>query len=146
MSVTIEDTKGMGNKAEIVIISEFIKVGITVSIPFGNNEVYDLIIDTKLGFKSVQVKHGTYRNGCVVADIRHRKGYDKKKYDTYDGKVDYIAVWCEELDTCYLLDMNDCNGKTCLNLRIDLPKNNSCISTIIWAKDYEFKSKVLSLK
>ena len=72
MSVTIEDTKGMGNKAEIVIISEFIKVGIAVSIPFGNNEVYDLIIDTKLGFKSVQVKHGTYRNGCVVADIRHR--------------------------------------------------------------------------
>lgn len=146
MSVTIEDTKGMENRAEIVIISEFIKAGIAVSIPFGNNEVYDLIIDTKLGFKSVQVKHGTYRNGCVVADIRHRKGYDKKKYDTYDGKVDYIAVWCEELNTCYLLDMNECNGKTSLNLRIDLPKNNSCISTIIWAKNYEFKDKILSLK
>ena len=146
MSAAVENTKEIGNRAEIVIISEFIKSGIAVSIPFGNNEAYDLVIDASSGFKSVQVKHGIYKNGCVVADIRHRKGYDKRKYDTYDDKVDYIAVWCEELDTCYLLDMNDCNGRTTLNLRVDLPKNNSCISTIVWAKDYEFKTKVKSLK
>ena len=97
--------KSMGNKAEIVIISEFIKNDIPVSIPFGQNEPYDLVIETNHGFKSVQIKHGTYRNGCVVADIRHRTGFSKIAYTTYDGKVDYIAVWCEELDTCYLLSI-----------------------------------------
>lgn len=145
MSKVIDDTKGMGNKAEIVIMSEFIKHGIAVSIPFGNNEAYDLVIDTKQGFKSVQVKHGSIHNGCVLADIRHRKGYDKIKYDTYDGKVDYIAIWCEEIDSCYLIDIAECNGKTRLNLRIEAPKNNSCISTIVWAKDYVFHDKVMSL-
>lgn len=142
----MDSPKNMRNKAEIVVISEFIKNDIPVSIPFGQNEPYDLVIDTKYGFKSVQVKHGTYRNGCVVVDIRHRIGYSKIEYSTYDGKADYIAIWCEELNTCYLLDIKECNGKTNLRLRIDNPKNNSCISTIVWAKDYEFSNKVLLLK
>lgn len=84
----MESPKNMGNKAEIVIMSEFIKNGIPVSVPFGQNEPYDLVIDTKYGFKSVQIKHGTYRNGCVTADIRHKIGFSKKKYSTYDGKTD----------------------------------------------------------
>ena len=138
--------KNIGNKAEIVIISEFIKNDIPVSIPFGQNEPYDLIIETKYGFKSVQIKHGTYRNGCVIADIRHRTGFSKISYSTYDGKVDYIAIWCEKLDTCYLLSIDECQGKTMLSLRIDNPKNNSCISTIVWAKDYIFNNKVFLLK
>lgn len=142
----MDSPKNMGNKAEIVIISEFIKNDIPVSIPFGQNEPYDLVADTKLGFKSVQIKHGTYRNGCVVADIRHRTGFSKITYSTYDDKVDYIAVWCEELDTCYLLSIDECQGKTMLNLRVDNPKNNSCISTIVWAKDHIFADKVLLLK
>lgn len=142
----MESPKNLGNKAEIVIISEFIKNDIPVSIPFGQNEPYDLIIDTKDGFKSVQIKHGSYKNGCVLADIRHRTGFSKIAYSTYDGKTDYIAVWCEELNSCYLLDINECQGKTYLCLRIDNPKNNSCISTIVWAKDYEFHNKVATLK
>ena len=142
----MESPKNLGNKAEIVIISEFIKNDIPVSIPFGQNEPYDLVIQAKDGFKSVQVKHGTYREGCVISDIRHRTGFSKISYGTYDGKADYIAVWCEELNTCYLLDINECQGKTQLRLRIDMPINNSCISTIIWAKDYEFANKVLLLK
>lgn len=142
----MESPKSLGNKAEIVIISEFVKSDIPVAIPFGQNEPYDLVIETKDGFKSVQVKHGTYKNGCVVADIRHRIGFSKRMYSTYDGKVDYIAVWCEELNTSYLLNINECQGKTYLYLRIDKPKNNSCISTIVWAKDYEFANKVFLLK
>ncbi len=140
------NTKNIGNKAEIAIISEFIKNDIAVSVPFGQNEPYDLVINTNKGFKSVQIKHGTYRNGCIVADIRHRIGFSKIKYSTYTGIVDYIAVYCSQLDSCYLLDINECNDKTFLQLRIDSPKNNSCISTIIWAKDYEMSKKVLLLK
>lgn len=142
----MDSSKNKGNKAEIVIISEFIKNNIPVSIPFGQNEPYDLIIETNQGFKSVQVKHGSYRNGCVVANIRHRTGFSKITYSTYDGKADYIAVWCEELNTSYLLSIDECEKKTALNLRIEMPKNNSCISTIVWAKDYELNNKVLLLK
>lgn len=33
-----------------------------------------------------------------------------------------------------------------LSLRVDNPKNNSCISTIVWAKDHIFTNKILLLK
>lgn len=146
MSKVVKDTKSMGNKAEMAVMSEFVKNDIPVAIPFGDNQPYDLIIDTSQGFKSVQVKHGTIRNGVIVADIRKRIGYSKIEYTTYDNLADYIAIWCEEMDSCYLLSVDECNGKTCISLRIDQPLNNSCISTIIWAKDHILKDKILPLK
>ena len=42
----------------------------------------------------------------------------------------------------YLLSMKECDNKTNIYLRVDKPKNNSCISTITWAKDYEFIKKI----
>lgn len=135
------NTKSTGNKAEIVIISEFIKNDIPVSLPFGDNQPYDIVIDTKDGFKSVQVKHGIFKNGVVVADVRKRIGSSRIGYVTYDDLVDYIAIWCEYLNKCYLLSMKECDNKTNIYLRVDKPKNNSCISTITWAKDYEFIKK-----
>lgn len=140
------NTKSLGNKAEIVVISEFIKNDIPVSLPFGDNQPYDVIIDTKLGFKSVQVKHGTVKDGVICVDIRKRIGNKRLKYTTYDKLVDYIAIWCEKLNKCYLLDIQECDCKTYLHLRVDKPKNNSCISTVKWAKDYELENKIYYLK
>ena len=140
------NTKSTGNKAEIVIISDFIKNDIPVSLPFGDNQPYDIVIDTKDGFKSVQVKHGIFKNGVVVADVRKRIGSSRIGYVTYDDLVDYIAIWCEYLNKCYLLSMKECDNKTNIYLRVDKPKNNPCISTITWAKDYEFIKKITNLK
>jgi hypothetical protein len=137
----VMNTKSKGNKAESVILSEFVRRGIPVLIPFGDNEKYDLVVDLGGVFKSVQVKYGSYSNGCVVCDTRHRLGAKRIKYETYTGKVDFIAVWCEALDKSYLVPIAD-GDKTSFRLRVDKPKNNSCISTVVWASDYEI-SKVL---
>lgn len=88
----------IGNMTESVILSEFQKLEIPVSIPFGRNEPYDFVIDTKDGFKSVQVKHGLYKNGCVVAEITHKRTYKKTQKDSYKGVVDYIAIWCSQIN------------------------------------------------
>lgn len=142
----MDTPKQMGNKAEAVILAELVKNNIPVSIPFGQNEAYDFVIQTKEGFKSIQVKHATYRNGCVVADIRHRVGFSKIEYSSYDGEADYFAVWCEEINNCYLLRVSECEGKTALSLRVKPPKNNSCISTIVWAKNYDFKAVLSTIR
>lgn len=131
------NTKRKGNIAESAISNEFIRNEIPVLLPFGDNEKYDLVIDINGKFKSVQIKYGTIINGCIIADTRHRIGAKRIKYESYDGKVDIIAVWCEELRKAYLLPLSEFK-KTCTYLRIDIPKNNSCISTIRWAKNYEF--------
>ena len=136
----------IGNMTESVILSEFQKLEIPVSIPFGRNEPYDFIIDTKDGFKSVQVKHGIYKNGCVVSEITHKRTYKKTQKDSYKGVVDYIAIWCSQLDKAYLLDLNSFKANKTAYLRVEQPRNNACISTIVWAEPYEFKKIALALK
>lgn len=128
----------IGNMAESVILAEFQKMEIPVSIPFGRNEPYDFIIDTKDGFKSVQVKHGTYKNGCVVSEITHKRTYKKTYRESYKGVVDYIAIWCSELNKAYLLKPDEFRASKTAYLRIEPPKNNACINSVIWAEQYEF--------
>ena len=139
------NTNEIGNMTESVILSEFQKNGIAVSIPFGRNEVYDFVIKTKNGFKSVQVKHGTYKNGCVVADITHKRTYKKTTKDSYKGLVDYIAIWCSYNNSSYLIDLNAFEANQNAILRIESPKRNNHISRIKWAKDYEFFKVIQSL-
>jgi ADP-heptose:LPS heptosyltransferase len=132
------NTKTKGNKAEAIVLAEFIKNNIPVLLPFGDNEKYDLVIDINGQFKSVQIKYGRISNGCVTADIRHRTGAKRISYETYYDKVDFIAIWCEENNKVYLISLKEFGNKVTALLRIDSPKNNSCISTICWDKDYEF--------
>lgn len=49
-------TKNIGNKTEITIISEFINRDIPVSIPFGDNQRYDVIIDVHSKLYRIQIK------------------------------------------------------------------------------------------
>ncbi|HEY4196882.1 MAG TPA: group I intron-associated PD-(D/E)XK endonuclease [Mucilaginibacter sp.] len=133
------NTKLKGNKAEAVVISAFVKKNIPVLLPFGDNEKYDIVIEVAGVFKSVQIKYGRFKNGCVEADIKHRIGFKRIKYSNYKGKVDYIAIWCEDNDKVYLLDSLYFSNKTRALLRIDHPKNNSSHTTVKWAKDYEIE-------
>lgn len=132
------NTKRKGNKAEAVILSEFVKRGFPTMLPFGDNEKYDIVVEINGEFKSIQIKHGRYDNGCVKASVKHRA--DKDNSTTYIGKVDYIAIWCEEVNECYLLNLKTFLNKGEAILRIEPPKNNSSISTVVWAKDYELRT------
>jgi len=132
------NTKTKGNKAESVILAEFIKNNIPVSLPFGDNEKYDLVIEINGVFKSVQVKYGQFKNECVVSDLRYRIGKNRVAYSTYTDKVDLIAIWCEALNECYLIPVALFQDRKFCHLRVNPPKNNSCVSTVVWAKDYRF--------
>lgn len=136
----MRNTKTIGNKAEAVIISEFCKNDVPVLIPFGDNEKYDVVFEKNKTFFSVQIKHGRIINNCIVADIRHRHGIKRVEYETYFDKVDFIAIYCSENNKSYLINLKKFGNKTMVMLRIERPKNNSSISTVIWAKDYEFET------
>lgn len=134
----MENTKSKGNKAEAIVLAEFVKNNIPVLLPFGDNEKYDLVFEFGGTFRSVQVEYGRVRNGCVIADIRHRIGFKRIKYETYFNKVDFIAVWCEYNDKVYLLPIKELGDKIEARLRLDPPLNNASISTVCWAKQFEF--------
>jgi hypothetical protein len=134
------NTKKKGNKAEAIVLSEFVKREFAVLIPFGDNEKYDLVVEINGCFKSVQVKKGACRNGCLVADLRYKVGSKRVKSEKYFGKIDLIAIWCEENNKVYVFDLNKFGNKSFARLRLEKPKNNSCISTIIWAEQYEIEN------
>lgn len=128
-------TKDIGNIAEITVMRKFILHKIPVAIPYGNAEPYDMIIETPKGFKSIQVKNAKYSKGSITAYIDNRSGYSKYIHNSYEDAVDYIVIYCNDLDECYIINTHNINAFS-ITLRVDPPKNNSCISQIKWAKDY----------
>lgn len=136
----------IGDQAEIAVIHKFIKEGIPVSIPFGNNNVYDLVITTSQGFKSIQVKHGRLRNNCILASLTKKKriGHNKYLYINYKGLVDYIIIYCDEIDNFYIGTPESFNTYT-ISLRLKETKSGKQ-EGIRWAKDYELDKFLPSLK
>lgn len=133
------NSKSKGDISETAIMLAFLKLGMAVSIPFGDNESYDLVVDFNGTFKSIQVKTGSFRNGCVVADLKNSINTknvvkEKRKRESYVGKVDYIAIYCIELNKCYLINPENFGAKA--YLRIDPPKNNQT-KNIVWAENYK---------
>ncbi len=139
-------TKRKGNIAEASILAEFVKNNIPVLLPFGDNEKYDLVIDLNGEFKSIQIKCGSLINGCITADVRHRIGVKRIKYESYIGKVDLIAIWCNEIKKAYLIPAGKLKAEFYVRLRIDKPKINYIMDTIVWAKDHELDSIIKKLQ
>lgn len=135
------NTKSVGNKAESVILSCFVKHNIPVLLPFGDNEKYDLVIDINGRFQSVQVKNRLLKEGKIMVDLRHRIGVKRIKYETYFNKVDFIAVWCEKINRCFLMPLERIGKKTSITL--DKPKNNSSITKVIWSDEFDFEKVIL---
>ena len=110
--------------------------GRVVLMPWGASQRYDFVIDEGSGvFTRVQCKSGIYRHGCVFfrtasADRRRPMG------DPYTGQIDAFAVYCPELDACYLIPIADTPPRQLGSLRVEAPANGQ-ITGIRWAKPYE---------
>ena len=59
-------------------------------------------------------------------------------------QVDAVAVYCEELDRCYLLPASLIDGVTGINLRVAAAQNGQRAS-LHWARDYELPGAVAQL-
>lgn len=78
-----------GNVAELLLMTELVSRGLSVSVPFGHDSLYDLVVEHGVSGKllKVQVKTATYQ---------HSNGrYKFASMDKYVGKVDLIAFLVE---------------------------------------------------
>lgn len=128
-----------GDLTEAVVIAELKRRAIPVSIPFGNNERYDVIIEMPRGrLLKVQIKTGWFSDGKVTF-----KGYSLHTNSTgnvhkrYEGDVDYFLVYCHELTEMYLVREDEFEMQ--MSLRVEQPKQVH--ETINWADDYEFDAR-----
>lgn len=119
------NTKKFGNIGEAVAISSFVKYGLPVYLPFGDNERSDLIAEFGGKLNKIQVKTSVNtKNGVVMFNLAsstcHRKKGCKHKYTP--DEVDYFFCYNIARDKSYLIKVSDV-PKTEISIRYELPKN-----------------------
>jgi hypothetical protein len=127
------NTKTKGTQAEIECLRFFVNDGFQVSIPFGENAPYDMLVEspTNLIYR-VQVRYATRKNGVVKVSLRAVS-------KSYSRPLDFSSI-----DTFAVFDGQDVYGipvqlaqeyKAVIQLRVEPTKNNQ-MKGVISAENY----------
>jgi PD-(D/E)XK endonuclease len=75
---------------------------------------------------------------CITS--RHTpRGYVRTTYSSTE--VDAIAVYSPDTDGCYLIPIQEAEGRSALSLRVGPTRNNQALR-VRWAHDYELESSI----
>ena len=129
------NSKEIGNLTELQCITALYALGCDVSIPFGNSQKYDLIMDYKGTLYKVQVKHANEHEDTHFSfktrwQGHNATGYTQTRYTKND--IDFFATFCK--GQLYLIPVEECSGAT-KTIRYVPPKNNQRIG-ISFAENY----------
>lgn len=128
------DTKTIGDRSELEVMLALSRAGYLVSIPFGENQRYDLIADKDGVLSRVQVKTGRLRNGVISfrpwSSHSHRNGPHVR---TYAGEIEYFGVYCPQVHATFIVPVGDV--RTWGSLRWSPAKNQQKIG-VREASDY----------
>lgn len=124
-------------------IASFVKYGIPVYIPFGDNEKADLIVDIDGNLKKIQVKTSIKaENGIMSFDLtsctEHRNGGNRRKYGK--DEVDYFFLYNIERDKAFLIETPS-EPMVVLTIRYEKPKNNQR-KDVRFENDYLFENVI----
>lgn len=132
-------SKDKGNIGEAVVLAEFIKYGVQVSIPFGDNARYDLIAEFNGKLNKIQVKYCnqiTVNNSISCPCASSTNHTTNKKYTTYENDVDYFCFYIPAWDKVLLVPIEIIGTKKQIVFRQDKPKNNQ--SNVNFVDNYTF--------
>lgn len=129
-----------GAIAEMAIALEASRRGITVMRPMTEGTRYDLVFDVGSRLLRVQCKWARCKDGVIgvqIAGSYHSpvRGYVRSSYAPHE--VDAIAVYCPELDACYLVPIDRVAAKNTIFLRVRPTRNNQR-GAVNMAQDFGF--------
>lgn len=133
------DSHRKGDYTEAVVIAELKAREVPVSTPFGDNERYDIVVETPDDrLLRVQVKTGWLNDGRVQVKTKSQHTNSRGNvYRRYDGDVDWFLAYCHENETLYWISEEETG--TSMLLRVDEP--DAYNSRINWAEEYEFDER-----
>lgn len=139
------NSKQKGDIAESKALYEFTKRGIPVSIPFGDNQRYDLIAEFNGKLNKIQVKMcNEEQNGAITCYARSSTNHTtNKKLSGYEEDVDYFVFYNVTYDIIALVSIKELNGAKSMRLRIRPPLSENQHQIRFFA-DFEF-DKVLTV-
>lgn len=116
------NTKQTGDETEARIVAALIAEGYSVSVPFGDNDKYDLVLDTGDRLLRIQCKTGWIEDEVVrFKTASQTTAGGAVTMEDYDGEVDAFAVRCKDNENLYWVPIED-TGKKSTYLRLTEPK------------------------
>ena len=135
--------KERGQQSEAAVLFEFVRHGLTVLEPFGDNERYDVVIEADEEFHRIQIKTGRLENGRVQFETRSSGTLTRKvAKEKYDGDIDAFAVYAPEIERTFVVPIADAPDTT-MGLRVKASKKAS--PNINWAEDYSIEKWLESI-
>ncbi|MFC7166794.1 group I intron-associated PD-(D/E)XK endonuclease [Halospeciosus flavus] len=131
-----KNSKDRGDETEVRVLHELVANGHQVSIPFGDNSKYDLVVDDGDRFYRIQCKTGWVADeGVLQFNTHSQTTRDGAYHETgYEGEIDAFVVRYPEEDTLYWIPIADATSRK-MRLRFDAEIDHPSIN---WAADYEF--------
>ena len=125
------DTNQKGKITEIEVLSYILKLGYSVSIPFGDKDRYDQIWDIDGNLLRVQIKtcSSLDENNAICFSCKSVSNGKAHKYTKKD--IDYFATYWNK--KCYLVPVGECSSQKILRFQTKSTQTKG----INWAKDYE---------
>lgn len=139
LSAVPKRTIAVGTHTEARVLTALLEVGYVVLMPFGVTR-YDLAFDPDDGteIKTVQCKTGRLERGAIWFSASSTRTYGPATRKDYRGQVDYLGVWCPDVDDVYLVPPEQVGRRSgCLRLE---PTRNHQKHNIRWAKDFRLSS------
>ena len=138
-------TNQKGSLAEVKIAAAAIELGLGVARPL-DDERYDLILDLRPTLLRVQCKWARRIGDVVSARLyTSRRGPEGVRSSRYEaGEFDAFALYCPDVERCYLLPADDVVAFRQIHLRL-APSNNNQLLRIRWARHYEFGATLARL-
>lgn len=137
------NTKQVGNIGESSVISEFVYHNVPVYLPFGDNDVCDLIADFGGKLQRIQVKTTSkIVNNRIQFKLNSRRYDHDHSYST--SEVDYFALFCVENRKTYLVKNTEELNCRAITLTLNSSENNQRKNANI-SDDYEIKNVLFNL-
>ncbi len=139
------NSKDKGNIAESLALAEFIKYGITVSVPFGDNCRYDLIAEFNGKLNKIQVKYTselTDTDSIICMCVSTKNHITNKRLDFYTD-IDYFVFYLQPWDMLLLVPEYKVRGKKSICFRKSVTKTNQQ-KNVNFVQDFTF-DKVLNM-
>ncbi len=121
-------TKLKGNIAETKILADLISLGYTVSIPYGEDVRYDLVVDVDNKFLRIQCKYTTSNLEFVYIKARSTNNWKTIVYN--NSVIDVIATYDSSTDKIYYVPISEFKeNQSSIQLRLTPSKNNQKLRT-----------------
>lgn len=114
--------------------------GYSVSVPFGDNDKYDLIIDNGEELYRIQCKTAWQNKSQTIRFNTHSQTTSDGKYheETYNNRIDAFVVRYPNTEQLYWIDIDNATVQK-MELRFEAELDHPSIN---WAENYELEKNL----